>query len=88
MQLDIDFVRQQFDQLNDDPDFVFASNAGGSYVSNQANRVLEHYNHHTRVQPYSHYPSSEQAGEAMDRAHIGWAQALNCLCTDLTSAAR
>jgi selenocysteine lyase/cysteine desulfurase len=84
MKLDIDFVRAQFDQLHDDPDFVFASNAGGSYVSNQANRVLEHYNHHTRVQPYSHYPSSEQAGEAMDRAHIGWAQALDIDATELT----
>ncbi len=84
MKLDIDFVRAQFDQIHDDPDFVFASNAGGSYVSNQANRVLEHYNHHTRVQPYSHYPSSEQAGEAMDRAHIGWAQALDIDATELT----
>ena len=38
MKLDIDFVRAQFDQLKDDPDFVFASNAGGSYVSSQVNR--------------------------------------------------
>ncbi len=30
MKLDIDFVRSQFDQLGDDPEFVFASNAGGS----------------------------------------------------------
>jgi len=43
MKLDINFVRAQFDQLNDDPDFVFASNAGGSYVSKQVNRVMEHY---------------------------------------------
>ena len=33
MTLDIDFVRKQFDQLGDDPDFVFAANAGGSFVS-------------------------------------------------------
>ena len=33
MKLDIDFVRAQFNQLNDDPDFVFASNAGGSYLN-------------------------------------------------------
>jgi selenocysteine lyase/cysteine desulfurase len=84
MKLDIDFVRAQFDQIHDDPEFVFASNAGGSYVSNQVNRVMEHYNHHTRVQPYSRYPSSAQAGEAMDRAHIGWAQALNIDPTELT----
>ena len=84
MKLDIDFVRAQFDQIQDDPEFVFASNAGGSYVSNQVNRVMEHYNHHTRVQPYSRYPSSTAAGEAMDRAHIGWAQALNIDPTELT----
>ncbi len=84
MKLDIDFVRSQFDQLHDDPDFVFASNAGGSYVCNQGNRVLEHYNHHTRVQPYSRYASSALAGEAMDRAHQGWAQALNIDPSELT----
>jgi len=84
MKLDIEFVRAQFDQLNDDPDFVFASNAGGSYVSNQVNRVMEHYNRHTRVQPYSRYPASTQAGEAMDRAHLGWAQSLNVDPSELT----
>jgi len=84
MKLDIDFVRSQFDQLQDDPDFVFASNAGGSYVSNQVNRVFEHYNHHTRVQPYSRFASSALAGEAMDRAHQGWVQALNINASELT----
>jgi selenocysteine lyase/cysteine desulfurase len=84
MKLDIDFVRAQFDQLNDDPDFVFASNAGGSYVSNQVNRVMEHFNHHTRVQPYSRFTPSKEGGEAMDRAHSGWAQALNIAPSELT----
>jgi len=84
MKLDIEFVRAQFNQLHDDPDFVFASNAGGSYVSNQVNRVFEHYNHHTRVQPYSRFASSALAGEAMDRAQQGWAQALNIDLSELT----
>ena len=84
MKLDIDFVRSQFGQLADNPEFVFASNAGGSYVCNQANRVLEHYNHHTRVQPYSRYPSSAEAGRAMDRARQGWAAALNIDPSELT----
>ena len=84
MKLDIDFVRAQFDQLKDDPDFVFASNAGGSYVSNQVNRVMEHYNHHTRVQPYSRFTPSAEAGQEMDRAHYGWAQALNISPEELT----
>lgn len=84
MKLDIDFVRRQFDQLSDNPDFTFAANAGGSYLCNQANRVLEHYNHHTRVQPYSHFSPSAEAGEAMDRARNGWAQALNISPSELT----
>jgi len=84
MKLDIDFVRTQFGQLHDDPEFVFASNAGGSYVCNQVNAVLEHYNHHTRVQPYSRYASSAAAGEAMDRALQGWAEALNIGTDELT----
>ena len=84
MNLDIDFVRNQFNQLADQPDFVFASNAGGSYVSNQANAVLEHYNHHTQVQPYSRFTPSAEAGEAMDRAFNGWAEALNINPSELT----
>jgi len=84
MPLDINFVRQQFTQLSDDADFVFASNAGGSYVCNQVNEILEHYNRHTRVQPYSRFRTSSEAGEAMDRAKQGWASALNIDLSELT----
>lgn len=84
MKLDIDFVRAQFSQLNDEPDFVFASNAGGSYVCNQVNEIMEHYNRHTRVQPYSRFRSSAEAGQAMDRAKQLWAQALNIDLSELT----
>ncbi len=84
MNLDLDFVRAQFDQLHDDPEFVFASNAGGSYVCNQVNALFEHYNRHTRVQPYSRYAISSEAGEAMDRAHHGWAEALAIGPNELT----
>ncbi len=84
MHLDIDFVRAQFGQLEDDPAFVFASNAGGSYVCKQTNALLEHYNRHTRVQPYSRYPSSAAAGAAMDRARAGWAEALGIGIDELT----
>ena len=84
MKLDIDFVRAQFTQLADEPDLVFASNAGGSFVCNQANDVLEQYNRHTRVQPYSRFSPSADAGQAMDRAQQGWAQALNIDISELT----
>lgn len=84
MKLDIDFVRTQFSQLDDDPAFVFASNAGGSYVCNQVNELMEHYNRHTRVQPYSRFSSSSDAGKAMDRAKQLWADALNIELSELT----
>ena len=84
MQLDIDFVRAQFSQLEDEPEFVFASNAGGSYVCNQVNELMEHYNRHTRVQPYSRFHSSSEAGKAMDRAKQLWADALNIDQSELT----
>ncbi|NKB75614.1 MAG: aminotransferase class V-fold PLP-dependent enzyme [Gammaproteobacteria bacterium] len=86
MQLDINFVRNQFSQLDDDPNFVFCSNAGGSYVSNQVQAVMEHYNRHTRVQPYERYRTSAEAGKAMDRAIHGWANVLNITPAELTIA--
>ncbi len=84
MKLDIDFVRAQFSQLDDEPEFVFASNAGGSYVCNQVNELMEHYNRHTRVQPYSRFPTSSDAGKAMDRAKTLWTEALNIDLSELT----
>ncbi|MFT5505114.1 MAG: selenocysteine lyase/cysteine desulfurase [Gammaproteobacteria bacterium] len=84
MKLDLDFVRQQFDQLNNEPDFIFASNAGGSYVCNQVNRIVEHYNRHTRVQPYSRFSPSAEAGQAMDRSKTLWSAALGISESELT----
>ncbi len=84
MKLDIDFVRTQFYQLQDEPGFIFCSSAGGSYVANQVNAVMEHYNTHTRVQPYERYSTSREAGVAMDRAIDGWAAALNISPSELT----
>ncbi len=84
MKLDVEFVRKQFTQLSDDPDFVFCANAGGSYVASQVNRILNRYNAHTRVQPYERYAASTAAGEAMDRAILGWAAALNISPDELT----
>ncbi len=84
MKLDVEFARKQFNQLDDDRGVVFCANAGGSYVANQVNRILNHYNAHTRVQPYERYASSAAAGEAMDRAMLGWATALNISPDELT----
>jgi cysteine desulfurase family protein (TIGR01976 family) len=77
MKLDMEFVRRHFPQLRDEPEFVFCGNAGGSYVAQPVIDSLDHYNRHLRVQPYSPYHSSRTAGQAMDRARLGWSQALN-----------
>ena len=74
--LDLDWVRSQFGQLEDDPEFVFVCNAGGSLVCNQVSSILDHYNRHTRVQPYYPFPPSAQAGEAMDRSRRLWSEAM------------
>ncbi len=84
MSLDISYIRAQFAQLNDDLNFVFCSNAGGSYVANQVNAILHQYNTHNRVQPYERYASSARAGAAMDRARLLWSQALNIEQNELT----
>lgn len=84
MKLDTGFVRTQFPQLADAPEFVFCANAGGSYMTQPALDIMEHYNRHLRGQPYSGYPSSRQAGLAMDKARMGWPQALNIGEDELT----
>ncbi len=84
MPLDIDFVRSQFPQCADYPEVVFCSNAGGSFVAAPVIEMLNHYNSHTRVQPYSPFTPSREAGEAMDRAKAGWADALNIEPSELT----
>lgn len=86
MKLDIEFVRTQFPQIEDEPNFVFCSNAGGSYVARPVIEQLEHYNRHLRVQPYNTFQSSKEAGLAMDRASAGWSQALNIGEDELTIA--
>jgi selenocysteine lyase/cysteine desulfurase len=86
VKLDIEFVRSQFPQLEDEPDFVFCSNAGGSYVARPVIELLDHYNQHLRVQPYNNFASSREAGQAMDRAAAGWSQALNVDISELTIA--
>jgi cysteine desulfurase family protein (TIGR01976 family) len=84
VKLDIDFVRQQFPQLHDEPQFVFCANAGSSCVAQPVIDSFDHYNRHMRVQPYSQFKSSQAAGMAMDRARSGWSQAMNIGENELT----
>ncbi len=84
MDLDVAYLRAQFPQLHDDPDLVFCSNAGGSFVASPVLDIFSHYNRHMRVQPYAGYAVSNQAGQAMDEARSGWSRALNIHPDELT----
>jgi selenocysteine lyase/cysteine desulfurase len=81
VELDIAYVRNQFPQLWDNPDFVYCANAGGSYVAQPVLEALDYYNRHLRVQPYYGFRTSIDAGLAMDKARAGWCRALN-ICND------
>ncbi|MET3924704.1 aminotransferase class V-fold PLP-dependent enzyme [Devosia sp. 2618] len=56
---------------------AFFENAGGSYTSRAVLAKLDHYYRATKVQPYGYYPTSIEAGEAMDLSFTRMAQALN-----------
>jgi cysteine desulfurase family protein (TIGR01976 family) len=82
--LDLEYVRSLFPQCADYPEVVFCSNAGGSFVAKPVIELLNHYNSHTRVQPYSHFTPSQEAGDAMDQAKAGWAAALSADVKEIT----
>jgi selenocysteine lyase/cysteine desulfurase len=76
--LDLDFVRSQFPAF-DEPlnrDQSFFENAGGSFACRQTIEGLTDFYTRTKVQPYSEFTTSAQAGEAMDRSRARWAEAL------------
>jgi selenocysteine lyase/cysteine desulfurase len=77
--LDPALIRAEFPAFSEPSldGWAFFENAGGSYTSRQVLDLLDHYYRATKVQPYGFYPASEEAGEAMDRAHQRIAQALN-----------
>ncbi len=79
MKLDVAFARSQFPAFQDPglQDWAFFENAGGSYACVDTTDQLGRFYTQTKVQPYSPYPASSQAGEQMDRAHARWAEALS-----------
>jgi cysteine desulfurase family protein (TIGR01976 family) len=76
--LDLDFVRSQFPALSRliNEGQSFFENAGGSFACRQTIDALCEYYTDFKVQPYSEYASSAQAGAAMDRSRERWAAAL------------
>lgn len=76
-QLDIDWVRRQFPAFSEPSlqGWAFFENAGGSYTCRQVIDRLTDFYTTTKVQPYSPYPASAKAGDAMDHAYerlAGW----------------
>ncbi len=68
MQLDVEFVRQQYAvyQRPELAEWAFFENAGGSYVPEVVVERLDRFFRCYKVQPYGPFQSSEMAGEAMD----------------------
>ena len=72
MQLDIDFVREQFPAFSQKTlqDQAFFENAGGSYACQQVINRLHRFYVERKVQPYSSYDASRLGGEEMDEAQV------------------
>ena len=72
MQLDIDFVREQFPAFSQKTlqDQAFFENAGGSYACRQVINRLHRFYVERKVQPYSSYDASRLGGEEMDEAQV------------------
>ena len=72
MQLDIDFVRQQFPAFSQSnlQDQAFFENAGGSYACQQVIDRLHRFYLERKVQPYSSYDASRLGGDEMDEAQV------------------
>jgi len=79
MQLDINFVRQQFPALTQPSEstIAFLENAGGSFMCAQTIEILNSYYNHHRVQPYHATPISQEAGNAMDAGYSALSSYLN-----------
>lgn len=77
--LDLDFVRSQFPAFSQPSlqGWAFFENAGGSYACGAVIERLHRYYQQTKVQPYSVYPASILAGQAMDEAYARLAAYLN-----------
>ncbi len=76
--LDIDFVRSNFPAFGRsiNADRSFFENAGGSFACRQTIDAVTSFYTDLKVQPYSEFESSAQAGAAMDRSRSRWAEAL------------
>lgn len=86
MDLDLDFVRNQFPafQLPESKDWAFFENAGGSYVPQQVLARLDRFFREHKVQPYGPFALSQTAGAEMDAGYQCVADLLNAHVDDVT----
>ncbi len=86
MQLDIEFIRQQFPALKE-PSLQgqgFFENAGGSYTCAPVIERLTRYYTQRKVQPYYPFEASRLAGEEMDEARARLSAVLNIEVDELS----
>ena len=86
MQLDLEFIRQQFPAF-DVPaltEHSFFENAGGSYTCSQVQDRLFRFYRERKVQPYAPYEASRLGGEEMDEARMRLAAMLGVETDELS----
>ena len=78
MDLDINFVRNQFPAFSENSlkNKAFFENAGGSYACGQVINRLKRFYNERKVQPYGAFEASIFAGNEMDEARVGLARYL------------
>lgn len=79
MELDLEFVRQQFPAFSEPSlaDQSFFENAGGSFACRQVIDRLTRFYTQRKVQPYAPYGASQAGGAEMDEARTRLAAMLN-----------
>ena len=86
MQLDLEFIRQQFPAF-DVPaleEQSFFENAGGSYTCSQVQDRLFRFYRERKVQPYAPYEASRLGGEEMDESRMRLAAMLGVETDELS----
>ena len=78
MDLDINFVRNQFPAFSENSlmNKAFFENAGGSYACGQVINRLNRFYKEKKVQPYGAFEASISGGNEMDEARVGLARYL------------
>lgn len=78
LDLDLDVVRAHFPAFDEEINAgqAFFENAGGSFACRHTIDALTDYYTRLKVQPYSEFASSAEAGAALDHSRQRWADAL------------